>query len=171
MTYCSTGTDQCLNQPHLRSFYCSLTQRPKNGSVEEETLEHSLLNGMSSWAPPLKPQGYLWKRMHRLYKPEGRDDSKEMVSYTTGLTYIQTHRQWSKRRQACRGLSQTGYIEREAWRQAPIPTWEASCNWHLLAKEKSVFSNGVSLCILTPCRGIVSKHKRSSTVFLHFSFV
>lgn len=39
--------------------------------------------------------------------------------------------------------------EKGEWTLSPIPNSEATYNWHPLAKEKLLFSNGVSLCALT----------------------
>lgn len=63
---------------------------------ERETLEHSILNGLSPLNP--SPQGlgvYLEKEVKRLQEPEALDDSKEIVSPKYNRTmHVSAQRLW-----------------------------------------------------------------------------
>lgn len=69
-------------------------------------------------------------------------------------------------------LTKSGRVHTACDRLKPIstPNQEAICNWQPLAKEKLVFSSGVSVCRLLhlragPCPGVVGQHNTNSMVF------
>lgn len=65
-----------------------------NKCREWETLEHSILNGISSSNPPLKAQGSIWKKRQNDCKSQRGQMTarKPYFPYRTGLMHIWTHR-------------------------------------------------------------------------------
>ena len=125
-------------------------QRPTTGQYAEtdrqtdrQTLEHQVLYGMSPSNP--SPQGswsYEEKEAERWWEPVGMEYIKETRPLnTTGLTHIWTHRNCGSMHRSKMDRGST-LREKETW--APIPNQEAISKWQLLAKEKVVFSKGVS---------------------------
>lgn len=101
------------------------------------------------------------------------DNSKERVLQTQQKEHTCKLPETSSRHRACTGLSQMGSQHWErvgTW--TPTPHQEATHNWHLLERERFVFSSEVSLGIWATAKGrphaqwsIDSKHRAKPMVF------
>jgi hypothetical protein len=61
--------------------------------------------------------------------------------------YVHLQRLWQQHTKPGQ-VQKDGVTERRKQAQAPLPNWEAICNWYSL-ERKSIFSNGVALDALT----------------------
>lgn len=96
---------------------------------------------------PFEAQGFMWKRK-QLWGPELMDGSKENVFPTVGLMRTWTHRDCGNTHRPAQVQARWVSASRDRrghTHTVPPPNQEAICNGDLLAKEKKVFSNGVSI--------------------------
>lgn len=100
----------------------------------------------------------------------GRFQENQCLLSSTRLTHIGTHRGCG-RLWVCTGINNT---ESQCWEGKvntdSQPNQEVICNWHLHARKKMLFSNGVSLGILSrikgTCRAVHSQYQINSMIFL-----
>lgn len=118
------------------------------------TETHSWTNSERLWStcprevvfiiPPLKAPRSLQKRRWKDRKSQTWWTMEWSHPDTTGRMYTWTYRDCESRHKTCTGSNQT---QSQHWEgrqtQGPTPNQEAICDWHLLGKGKSVFSNGV----------------------------
>lgn len=145
-----------MTQNLLLSVHCPVVS-PQLGNVQGwETLEHSVLNGISLLIPFTQDSGNYAKGGRKIVKAseDGRHQG-DGVFQTQKDRYTYEHSQIVA---ACmgpaEGQARWGPItERLKWTLYPIPNQKAIPNWQLLAKEKLVFSTGVLLDVWLTLEG------------------